>query len=356
MLFVNDEKIDFGLKVLAKTQVVITIMNSLTIVCKDGSVSTIENIHLDRLGTVLEGLFEISSTPVINLGHLFETSTITKPLESYFKGGDAFLDLVVDDKDDALAICYEAAFGELNIGNFVDMVDHEAYRILEDDEKHKSDALFSLPTIAVMKKVVLRKLENTEFRRYSLWTRSKLRSAAATHDVVVMLTGFKEYIAVFNFERSMEDPLWFEWAMSTSEKENDNFDDFEPEGEDADKAREQLMRMNPDKKKYLVFKGCAWKFVDYLLSEENEIGLWDYKDVFNNLLRKKLENSSYVSMYTETNACKYKCVDKLEHQMNVSAAAHYDPASFGMVYAKDVVWDHIATTEDNEFNINMYGM
>lgn len=59
-------------------------MNSLTIICKDGSVSTIENVHLDRLGPVLEGLFEISSTPEINLGHIFETSAIAKPLESFF--------------------------------------------------------------------------------------------------------------------------------------------------------------------------------------------------------------------------------------------------------------------------------
>ena len=202
-------------------------MNTLSIVCKDGSVSTIENVHLDRLGPVLEGLFEITSTPEINLGHLFHTSAITKPLESYFKGGDAFLDLVVDDKDDALAICYEAAFGELNLQKFVDMLEREVYTIIEDGTKYKKTALFSLPAMAAIKKIVFRSYAFCEYGKGILWTRAKLRSAAEKFDVVVMLTGFKRVTAVFNCERSMKNPNWIEWAMSTSDKRNDNKYDYD---------------------------------------------------------------------------------------------------------------------------------
>jgi hypothetical protein len=330
-------------------------MNTLSIVCKDGSVSTIENVHLDRLGPVLEGLFEITSTPEINLGHLFHTSAITKPLESYFKGGDAFLDLVVDDKDDALAICYEAAFGELNLQKFVDMLEREVYTIIEDGTKYKKTALFSLPAMAAIKKIVFRSYAFCEYGKGILWTRAKLRSAAEKFDVVVMLTGFKRVTAVFNCERSMKNPNWIEWAMSTSDKRNDNKYDYDDDEyftefdcNNPEKTRELIKVLNPEGKKYMVFEdACAKQFFNRLSHADG--GLWDIEYVFNNLLRyedrwaddvdNRFKNIKSRSIFT--------CVDKLDNEFGNDVAAVVGFANgLQMLHARDAFWDEYVTSND----------
>jgi hypothetical protein len=313
-------------------------MNTLSIVCKDGSVSTIENVHLDRLGPVLEGLFEITSTPKINLGHIFETSAITKPLESFFKGDDSFLDLAIDDKDDALAICYEAAFGELNLQKFVDMLEDEVYTIIEDGAEYKKTALFSLPAMAAIKRIVSKKCS------FALWTHAKLRSAAENFDVVIMLTGLKRVTAVFNFERSMKNPNWIEWAMSNSDKMSDVFDlEYYCTGSDCidpEATRDLIKDLNPEGKKYMVFENaCAKQFFNRL-GEAND-GLWDTEFVFNHLLREEDVNNRFKNIKSRS---LLKCVDKLDNEFDVAAAVGFVDDGLQTLYARDALWDQHLTS------------
>lgn len=257
---------------------------------------------------------------------------------------------MVDDKDDALAICYKAAYGELNLQKFVDMLEHEVYTIIEDGAEYKETALFSLPAMAILKRIDSKKYSFSKYGRDILWTRAKLRSAAQNFDIVILISGSKKVKAVFNFERSMKNPNWIEWAMSNSNKMNDVLD-LEyyctcSDCIDPEATRELVKDLNPEGKKYMVFENaCAKQFFKRLGEADN--GLWDTEFVFNTLLRAEDGNNHFTNIKSRSFLT---CVDKLDNEFDVAAAVGFVNDGLQMLYARDAMWDkHLTSTKDFAF-------
>lgn len=316
---------------------------SLTIVCLDESECVINNPLTERLGVVLDGLFETGPNPVVKLGHLFRNKDSVDPLKRFLEGNydDGILNFTIVQEDGCdLAACYEAALGELNIPAFVDMVDSEVYRMVADHEKYNSPALFALPTIAAIRKAVLKAFP--EKPRPYYWTRDRMYASIGDYnDMLIMLTDIDSFVAVLNFERCMKRPKFYEWLTSDQEEDNLRTDNHA--------IRQDMLKFNPEKKNYMVFEGNAHAYIDMLYNTSFE-GLWILEGTFDILLRRQDKSgTSYKPMYTKT-----ICTNNLDDYIHrVNAVAGYIKPTKGAtsLFYKDCLWKMLAFPDDKTATI-----
>ena len=280
---------------------------SLTIVCQDESSCVIQNTRPERLGVVLEGLFDTCPEPRISLAHLFNECESVEPLKMFIEGCDKpLLNMVVSDVNGRLAKCYEAALGELNMPAFVDMVDDEVYRMVADRVEINSPALMSMPTIAAIRKTVLRAFPDKKL----YLTRRRIVDSIADNDMFIMLTDDDKYVCILNFRRCMMRTKFFEWMTSNQKYENLRTDDA--------KIRKDMLNLNYEKKKYIVFEGDAYTYIYGLTHGHLKQGLWDERETFNTLLRAQ-NGDLYKPTFSKT-----ICTDHLDdYGDHVNAATSY---------------------------------
>jgi hypothetical protein len=114
-----------------------------------------------------------------------------------------------------------------------------------------------------------------------------------------------------------------------------------------DNMRDNMLKLNPDKKKYMVFEGDVdYAYID-MITHKQFRGLWSVEETFD-LLQEK-EGAIYTPMYTKT-----ICTDHLDNYVdNVNAAAAYikPNASTMALFHRDIIWRLIAFPgDDDDYN------